>query len=200
MRTESSEERELNRLRGERLVAGYGDVEVLHGIDFVLPMQGVIALVGPGGSGKTTLLRLVAERRIPGMWWTGRLSPADLSVDFLPQPPIPRPIGGKSGTNSWSDHGLQLARILGSAREMLVLDEPVDVMDASYQEDFATALRSTWHGRPVLLATHNLSFLRKVADHVLLLVEGHLIESATVDNFFERPQHERTRGFLRTGS
>jgi branched-chain amino acid transport system ATP-binding protein len=47
-------------LRGVR--AGYGKVEVLHGVDLVVPARGVIALLGPNGAGKTTLLRVASGR------------------------------------------------------------------------------------------------------------------------------------------
>jgi branched-chain amino acid transport system ATP-binding protein len=43
--------------------AGYGKVEVLHGIDLVVPPRSVVALLGPNGAGKTTIMR-VASRRI----------------------------------------------------------------------------------------------------------------------------------------
>ena len=50
-------------LRGVR--AGYGRVEVLHGVDLVVPARGVVALLGPNGAGKSTLLRVVSGRTPP---------------------------------------------------------------------------------------------------------------------------------------
>jgi branched-chain amino acid transport system ATP-binding protein len=47
-------------LRGVR--SGYGRVEVLHGIDLVVPERGVVALLGPNGAGKTTALRVASGR------------------------------------------------------------------------------------------------------------------------------------------
>jgi len=47
-------------LRGVR--AGYGRVEVLHGVDLVVPSRGIVALLGPNGAGKTTTLRVASGR------------------------------------------------------------------------------------------------------------------------------------------
>jgi len=47
-------------LEVERVRAGYGDGDVLHGIDLVVPEGGVVALLGPNGAGKSTLLRTIA--------------------------------------------------------------------------------------------------------------------------------------------
>ena len=50
-------------LRGIR--AGYGRVEVLHGVDLAVPSRGVVALLGPNGAGKSTLLRVAGGRTTP---------------------------------------------------------------------------------------------------------------------------------------
>jgi branched-chain amino acid transport system ATP-binding protein len=50
-------------LRGVR--TGYGRVEVLHGVDLVVPQRGVVALLGPNGAGKTTTLRVASGRNTP---------------------------------------------------------------------------------------------------------------------------------------
>jgi branched-chain amino acid transport system ATP-binding protein len=61
-------------LRGVR--AGYGRLEVLHGVDMVLPFGCMVALVGPNGAGKSTLLRVVAG--------LGRLRGGEMLLDGVP--------------------------------------------------------------------------------------------------------------------
>jgi branched-chain amino acid transport system ATP-binding protein len=53
----------LVQLRGIR--AGYGAIEVLHGVDLAVPAAGVLAVLGPNGAGKTTMLRVVAGLHVP---------------------------------------------------------------------------------------------------------------------------------------
>lgn len=190
-----------NRLvHAERLFAGYGEAEILHGLDFQLPAGGISALVGPGGSGKTTLLRLLAQEKTPSLWSRGRLDIARRQPHLVPQPIIPRPVGGVRERPNFEGRCAELFKTLDAAWDLLLLDEPVDVLDESCQQTFAAALRLHRGERPIVLATHNQHFLRRAADYVVFLADGRLIEAAPVDDFFERPQQERTRSFLRTGS
>ncbi|MER7006809.1 ABC transporter ATP-binding protein [Dactylosporangium sp. NPDC000555] len=57
-RQEAPESPPLLELRGVR--AGYGAIEVLHGIDLVVPAGGIFAVLGPNGAGKSTMLRVIA--------------------------------------------------------------------------------------------------------------------------------------------
>ncbi len=62
-------------LEARGIRAGYGQVEVLHGVDLVVPRHGVVALLGPNGAGKSTLLRVLSGRTTPSsgsVWLRGR--------------------------------------------------------------------------------------------------------------------------------
>jgi branched-chain amino acid transport system ATP-binding protein len=62
-------------LRVEGVVAGYGQVPVLHGFGLRVPTGGVVALLGPNGAGKTTALRVIDGRlrhRAGSVWFAGR--------------------------------------------------------------------------------------------------------------------------------
>ena len=48
----------------------------------------------------------------------------------------------------------------------------------------------------MVVVTHEIGFARKVADRVLMMDEGEIIEDGTPDEFFDNPRHERTRRFL----
>jgi polar amino acid transport system ATP-binding protein len=51
-------------------------------------------------------------------------------------------------------------------------------------------------GMTMLCVTHEMGFARSVADRVIFMADGQIIEQAPPDQFFEAPGHEKTRGFL----
>ncbi len=51
-------------------------------------------------------------------------------------------------------------------------------------------------GMTMLCVTHEMGFARRVADRVVFMERGRIIETNTPDAFFDHPQHERTRAFL----
>jgi general L-amino acid transport system ATP-binding protein len=60
--------------------------------------------------------------------------------------------------------------------------------------DTMTALADD--GMTMLCVTHEMGFARSVADRVVFMDGGRILESAAPDAFFDRPRHERTRAFL----
>ncbi len=74
---------------------------------------------------------------------------------------------------------------------LLIADEPTSALDESLRAeilDLLKSLQSLW-GMSVLFVTHDLSVARTYADHVGVLYQGHLVEMATVEKFFQQPQH-----------
>ncbi|NLO36459.1 MAG: amino acid ABC transporter ATP-binding protein, partial [Clostridiaceae bacterium] len=51
-------------------------------------------------------------------------------------------------------------------------------------------------GMTMLVVTHEMGFAREVADRVIYMDEGQIVEQGTPENIFDRPQNERTRAFL----
>lgn len=83
---------------------------------------------------------------------------------------------------------------------ILLLDEPeVDLPDEA-RGWVAARIRAMRGTRTVCLVTHHLGFARQVADFMVLIVGGRVIESAPAESFFRNPQHPRTRRFVRLGS
>lgn len=82
---------------------------------------------------------------------------------------------------------------------LFVFDEP----DAELPADLLTPLAGRIAGlvpeATVLLVTHNLSLAREVADFVVLMIDGKIIEAAENKVFFHEPRHDRTRDFVRMG-
>ena len=83
---------------------------------------------------------------------------------------------------------------------VFLLDEAEADIDAEARGWIQQKLGAMRGSRTILAVTHHLEFARAVADHVVLLVDGVVIESGDVDAFFSGPINERTRDFIRYGS
>ena len=171
------------------LTAGYGTRCALDPLDLDLPLGRATTIVGPGGSGKTTLMRALANLERPdSMWVRGRAAPPPENTVLIPQ---------RKRSRAQVDLIPSLADI--SEQSIIMLDEPFVQTPPSCHEGLHQRLQEL-RSHTILCVTHNLRHSRRLADHVVLLVDGALVESAPADDFFNRPQHPRTIDSLETGS
>lgn len=92
---------------------------------------------------------------------------------------------------------LALARAWALAPEILFLDEPTANLDpsATYSvEEIINAIHES--GTRIVMTTHDLGQARRMADDVMFLHRGRLLEHATADTFFETPQNDLAQAFL----
>jgi len=101
-----------------------------------------------------------------------------------------------SGLSTGQQQRLCLARALAVEPEVLLCDEPTSALDPISAQRIEEQLRSIKEETTIVLVTHLLRQARRLADHVLFLWLGELVESGPADRFFSRPQDERTRHYL----
>jgi tungstate transport system ATP-binding protein len=92
-----------------------------------------------------------------------------------------------------------LARAMLLQPEVLLLDEPtanLDPYNVGLIEDIVRSLNRE-RGTTLVLVTHNVFQARRLAHRVALLLEGHIVEVAGVDSFFQSPHDPRTAAFVR---
>ncbi|HSJ03711.1 MAG TPA: ATP-binding cassette domain-containing protein [Verrucomicrobium sp.] len=90
-----------------------------------------------------------------------------------------------------------LARAIAPKPGLLLLDEPTSALDPIMtQEVLDLILGLAEGGQRTVLSTHEITFARKVADWVVFLDHGQVIESTVAERFFERPENPLARQFL----
>ena len=92
-----------------------------------------------------------------------------------------------------------IARALAMKPEIMLLDEITAALDPEMvHEVLDVILDLAREGKTMIIVTHEMSFARAVADRVIFLEGGRIVEEGIPEVFFDRPQTERARAFLHT--
>jgi general L-amino acid transport system ATP-binding protein len=90
-----------------------------------------------------------------------------------------------------------IARALTMNPKVMLFDEPTSALDPEMvKEVLDTMVDLAKEGMTMLVVTHEMGFAKEVADRVVFMDAGQIIEANTPDRFFSNPQHARTRLFL----
>lgn len=90
-----------------------------------------------------------------------------------------------------------IARALCMQPEIMLFDEPTSALDPEMiKEVLDVMLDLAEGGMTMIVVTHEMGFARTVADKVILMADGRIVESAPPEQFFSQPEHPRTRQFL----
>jgi len=91
-----------------------------------------------------------------------------------------------------------IARSLCMQPKVMLFDEPTSALDPEMVNEVLDVMETlAKEGMTMLCVTHEMGFARKVADHVIFMDEGKIIERQVPDKFFTSPENERTRQFLK---
>ncbi len=93
---------------------------------------------------------------------------------------------------------IAIARALAARPRMLVADEPISALDASTQTSVAALMRSlsVEAGAGMLFISHDLSVVRRIADRVLVMYRGRVVESGATEAVWQSPMHPYTQALL----
>jgi len=90
-----------------------------------------------------------------------------------------------------------IARSLCMEPRILLFDEPTSSLDPEMVREVLEVMQGlAADGMTMVVVTHEVGFARQVADRVVLMADGQVVEEAMPEQFFDHPQHERSRQFL----
>ena len=90
-----------------------------------------------------------------------------------------------------------IARSLCMNPDIMLFDEPTSALDPEMVEEVLEVMQSLGkEGMTMIIVTHEMGFARTVADRVVFLEDGHIVEENEAKAFFSHPQSERAQLFL----
>ncbi|MBZ4684616.1 MAG: transporter related protein [Desulfomicrobiaceae bacterium] len=91
-----------------------------------------------------------------------------------------------------------IARALAMKPKIMLFDEPTSALDPEMINEVLNVMKDlAREGMTMLCVTHEMGFAREVADRVIFMDHGEILERGTPEHFFTSPQHERTKAFLK---
>ena len=232
----------------------FGEAQILKGIDFEVPPQTVLGVIGASGSGKSTLLRClngletidggtiecdgvrleagishaeyrrrVRELRLkvgtvfqhfylfPHLSVVGNIIEAPVHVLRTPRKTaeteayeLLESVGLKVAARRYpgslsggEQQRVAIARALAMHPALLLLDEPTSALDPRRVNSLRTLLRTfVDRGHTMIIISHSMGFLGGVADHILFMDGGLVVEHGSAEQVLNSPQDVRTREFL----
>jgi peptide/nickel transport system ATP-binding protein len=127
---------------------------------------------------RARVLELIAEVRIPDPTHTAKAYPHELS-------------GGQR-------QRAMIAMALALGPKVLIADEPTTALDVTTQAEILKLIRQLQErkGTAVLFITHDFGVVAEIADRVVVMEQGHVVEQGTADAVLNHPQHPYTRALI----
>jgi len=93
---------------------------------------------------------------------------------------------------------IMIAMALSAKPSILIADEPTTALDVTVQKDILILLNElkTQYQFSIIFISHDLGVIKQIADRVLIMRSGSIVEEGTVDQIFNNPQHTYTKGLL----
>jgi len=143
----------------------------------------------------------IVENLTLGPIWVRKMSKADAienAMQYLERVKIPEQADKYPGQISGGQQQrVAIARSLCMSPKIMLFDEPTSALDPEMIKevlDVMVELAET--GMTMIVVTHEMGFAKTIADQVIFMDEGDIVEENKPIEFFENPQHERTKLFL----
>jgi len=143
----------------------------------------------------------ILENCTAGPMWVNKVSRAeahDIAMKYLQRVNIPEQADKyPAQLSGGQQQRVAIARALCMNPKVMLFDEPTSALDPEMvAEVLETMIDLAESGMTMICVTHEMGFAKQVADRVIFMDAGTIVESAEPTQFFENPQSERTRKFL----
>jgi len=137
-------------------------------------------------------LALIWVRKMP------KKEAEEVAMHYLARVKIPEQAGKFPGQLSGGQQQrVAIARALCMNPKIMLFDEPTSALDPEMvKEVLDTMVGLAMDGMTMLVVTHEMGFARQVANRIVFMDQGQIVEANVPEEFFAHPQHERTRLFL----
>ena len=204
----------------KNLCKSFGDLQVLKGISETINDREVVCVIGPSGSGKSTFLRclnLLEEPSGGEVFLDGKkINDSDVDIDeireklgmvfqgfnLFPHMTVLdnltlAPIKVKGMEKAAAEEKARKLLETVGLPEIMLFDEPTSALDPEMVGEVLNVMKNlAENGMTMVIVTHEMGFAREVADRVLFIDEGNILEQGTPAELFGNPQHDRTKNFL----
>ncbi len=122
----------------------------------------------------------------------------EIAMNYLTRVKIPNQASKYPGQLSGGQQQrVAIARALCMSPKIMLFDEPTSALDPEMvKEVLDTMVQLAESGMTMLCVTHEMGFARQVANRIVFMDEGQIVEMNAPQAFFDNPQHERTKLFL----
>ena len=102
-----------------------------------------------------------------------------------------------SGLSGGQQQRVAIARALAMDPKIMLFDEPTSALDPEMIKEVLDVMRNLAHsGMTMMVVTHEMGFAKEVADQIMFMEGGQIVETGTPEHFFTNPTEERTKLFL----
>ena len=138
---------------------------------------------------------LLSPMKTQGM---GKAQASEIAMHFLQRVRIPDQAGKyPSQLSGGQQQRVAIARALCMKPQIMLFDEPTSALDPEMvKEVLDTMIELASDGITMLCVTHEMGFARSVADRVIFMADGEILEQAAPEQFFSAPRHPKAQAFL----
>ena len=200
----------------------FKELHVLSDINLEVKKGEVVVVCGPSGSGKSTLIRTVnqLEQIQSGEIWVDGVDVASPATDLnkiraevgfvfqhfnlyphlsVLENIVLSPIKVKKQSRAQAEEkALQLLERVAMEPQVMLFDEPTSALDPEMVGEVLKVMKDLAEsGMTMMCVTHEMGFAREVADRIIFVDQGKIVEVDTPEVFFTNPSSERAKQFLK---